>query len=111
MASAKAIVKLQRISVRKANLVAALIRNKPISEALSTLKFTEKKASTILLKLLNSAIANGVNNHGLNADKLFVSDVQVTEGPTLKRFQPHGRGSASSIFKRTSNFMIEVSER
>ncbi|MCP4354177.1 MAG: 50S ribosomal protein L22, partial [Proteobacteria bacterium] len=86
--SAKASNKLQRVSVRKANLVASLIRRKDVATAIAILKNTPKKSSKLFLKLLNSAIANAVNNHGMNADKLYVSLVLVNEGPTLKRFQP-----------------------
>ena len=111
MAQARAYIKLQRVSSRKAGLVADLIRHKPVAEALSILKYTDKKTAPILLKLLNSAIANAVNNHGMNAEKLVIENVLVTMGPTLKRFQPHGRGSASQILKRTSNFEIIVSEK
>lgn len=109
--AAQASVKLQRVSSSKANLVAALIRNKPIADALAILKNTNKKSAPIFVKLLNSAIANAVNNHGMNADKLVVSKVLVEQGPTLKRFQPHSQGRATAILKRTSNFKIEVSER
>ncbi|MCK5806891.1 MAG: 50S ribosomal protein L22 [Mycoplasmataceae bacterium] len=111
MATAKASVKLQRVSVRKANLVAALIRKQDIPTAIATLKNTPKKSSKLFLKLLESAIANAVNNHGMSADKLFVSKVVVNEGPTLKRFQPRSQGRAYQILKRTSHLAVEVSER
>ena len=111
MASARSEIKLQRVSVRKANLVAALIRRQEVSTAVAILKNTPKKTAPIMLKLLNSAIANAVNNHGMNADKLIVSKVLVNEGPTLKRFQPRSQGRAYSILKRTSNMIIEVSEK
>ena len=109
--TAKAEVKLQRVSVRKANLVAALIRRQDVANAIAILKNTPKKSAPIFLKLLNSAIANAVNNHGMNAEKLFISKILVNEGPTLKRYQPRSQGRAYSIFKRTSNFTLEVSER
>ena len=111
MASAKAHIKLQRVSVRKANLVAALIRNKDVATAISILKNTPNKSAALLLKLLNSAIANAVNNHGMSGDELFVSQILINEGPTLKRFQPRSQGRAYSILKRTSNFSLEVSEK
>ncbi len=107
----KANIKLQRISVRKANLVASLIRKKDVSNAIVILKNTNKKASIIILKLLNSAISNALNNHGMNADKLYISKLLVNEGPTLKRFQPRSKGRAYSILKRTSKITIEVSEK
>lgn len=109
--SSRASNKLQRVSVRKANLVAALIRKTDVSIAIAVLKNTPKKSAPIFLKLLNSAIANAVNNHGMNANKLYVSLILVNEGPTLKRFQPRSQGRAYSIFKRTSNLTVEVSER
>lgn len=107
---AKSSVKLQRVSSRKANLVAALIRGRKVADALAILENTPKKASPILIKLLNSAIANAVNNHGMNAEKLIVSKILVEQGPTLKRFQPRSQGRAYSILKRTSHFKIEVAE-
>lgn len=106
----KASVKMQRISARKARLVADLVRYKTVANALVILQTTNKKASQIILKLLNSAIANATNNAGLDATKLYVSKILVNEGPTLKRFQPHSRGRAYPILKRTSHFYIEVTE-
>ncbi len=108
---ARAHVKIERISARKARLVADTFRRQSIGEALTTLQNVRKKAAPIFIKLLNSAVANAVNNHGLNADKLFVRKVLVDEGPTLKRFQPRGRGRAFKIFKRTSRLTIEIEER
>ncbi|AWX69278.1 50S ribosomal protein L22 [[Mycoplasma] anseris] len=106
----KASVKMQRISARKARLVADLIRYKSATQALVILQNTNKKAAPILLKLLNSAIANATNNKGLNATKLVITKLLVNEGPTLKRFQPHSQGRAYPILKRTSHFYIELSE-
>lgn len=106
----KAHVKTQRISPRKARLVADLIRNKSTFDALSILNNSPKKAARIFLKLLNSAIANAVNNHGLDSSKLYIQEVYVNEGPTLKRFQPRSQGRAYSILKRTSNFSIFLEE-
>lgn len=103
--------KLERISARKARLVADIIRNQTLADAINILKHTNKKVAPIFMKLINSAVANAVNNHGMNADKLFVSKVLVNEGPTLKRFQPRGRGRAFSIMKRTSKMRLEVTER
>lgn len=103
-------IKLQRISAQKARLVADLIRYKKTNEALSILKNSNKKAARILLKLLESAIANAVNNNGMDVDKLFLAEVQINEGPTLKRFQPRAQGRAYSIFKRTSHMIIKLEE-
>lgn len=103
-------VDIQRVSPRKARLVADLIRYKSTTEALLILRSTYKKTSQILLKLLNSVIANATNNAGLDATKLYISKLLVNDGPTLKRFQPHSQGRAFPILKRTSNFYIEVAE-
>ena len=107
----RAFLKLTRISAYKARLVADLFRGKDVADAIAILQNTNKKAAPLFEKLLNSAVANAVNNHGLNAEKLFVEKVFVDEGPTLKRYQPRSKGAADRIFKRTSKFTIEVAER
>ncbi|CAT04826.1 50S ribosomal protein L22 [Mesomycoplasma conjunctivae] len=107
---AQAHVKMQRISAQKARLVAALIKKQPTTNALAILHNTNKKAALLFIKLLNSAIANAVNNHGLDGDKLIVEQVLVNEGPTLKRFQPRSKGVASQILKRTSHLSITVAQ-
>lgn len=104
-------LKLQRISARKARLVADLIRYQYSNDALSILKNSNKKASRLFLKLLESAIANAINNHGMDVEKLYVAEVLVNEGPTLKRFQPRSQGRAYSILKRTSHFIIKLEEK
>ncbi|MEA4115191.1 50S ribosomal protein L22 [Mycoplasma sp. 744] len=108
---AKALVKTQRISARKARLVADLFRNKDVKVALGILHNTNKKASELFIKLINSAVGNATNNHGMDASKLYVKEVLVNEGPTLKRFQPHSHGRAFSILKRTSHLSITLEER
>lgn len=110
MATAIASVKLQRISARKARLVMDLIRHKSVQDAIVILNNTQKKATHIIIKLLNSAIANAVNNHGANADELIIEEAIVNEGPTLKRFQPRSQGRANTILKRTSHFSVKVSD-
>jgi large subunit ribosomal protein L22 len=104
-------VKLQRISPHKARLVARLFKNKDISEAISILQNTNKKSTILFLRLLNSAIANAVNNHGMNAEKLFVNDVIVNKGPTLKRFQTRSQGRSYPILKRTAHLTVAVKEK
>ncbi|MGL5204787.1 MAG: 50S ribosomal protein L22 [Metamycoplasmataceae bacterium] len=108
---ASAQLKLQRISPRKARLVADQIRYESTSEALSILNNSNKKASRLFLKLLNSAIANAINTKGMDPDKLFISEMLVNEGPTLKRFQPRAQGRAFPILKRTSHFVIKLEEK
>ena len=100
---ARASVKMVRISPRKVGIVCDLIRGKDVSEAAAILVNTRKAASEPLIKLLKSAIANAQNNFEMDVDKLFVSEVIVGPGPTMKRLMPRARGSADRILKRTSN--------
>ena len=108
---AKAIAKTVRIAPRKARLVADLIRGKKVSEALITLEFTNKAASPLIKKVLNSAVANAVNNHSMNEETLYVKEIMINEGPTMKRFRPRAKGSASAILKRTSHINVVVAEK
>lgn len=109
--SARAVAKTVRIAPRKARLVMDLIRGKSVAEAIAILKFTPRGASPIIAKALNSAIANAENNFDLDAESLVVSEAFVNEGPTLKRFRPRAKGSASPINKRTSHITVVVSEK
>ena len=100
-----------RISPRKVRLVADLVRNRSAEEALNTLRFTRKAASRPLKKLIESAVANAENNHGLDIDTLWVREIQINEGPTLKRFRPRAQGRAFPIMKRTSHVSVVLEER
>lgn len=108
-----AIAKLRaaRISAQKARLVADQIRGKDVEQAIEILSFSQKKAASIILKLLNSAIANAENNEGADIDVLKVAEIQVGEGMTMKRFAARAKGRGARILKRTSNIMIRVEER
>lgn len=108
---AKAIASTIRIAPRKARLVVDLVRGKNVADALVILNNTNKAASPIVDKVLKSAIANAVNNNGMELEKLFVKEIIVNEGPTLKRFRPRAKGSASAINKRTSHIKVVVAER
>jgi large subunit ribosomal protein L22 len=99
-------VKYTRISSSKVKLVIDLIRGKNVNEAIAILKNTQKAASPVVEKLLNSAIANAENNQGMLRDDLFVAEVFADQGPTLKRFRPRAQGRASRIRKRTSHITI-----
>lgn len=109
--SAQATAKTVRIAARKVRLVIDLIRGKSVAEALAILKFTPRGASPVVTKVLNSAIANAENNFDLDRQDLVVSEAYVNEGPTLKRFRPRAKGSASPINKRTSHITVVVSEK
>ncbi|WP_438348973.1 50S ribosomal protein L22 [Paenibacillus sp. FA6] len=108
---AKAHAKSIRISARKVQLVIDLIRGKEVGTAIAILRHTPKAASPVVEKLLNSAIANAEHNYSLDINKLFVSEVYVNQGPTMKRFRPRAMGRASKINKRTSHISLVVSEK
>ena len=108
---ARAQAKMVRISSRKVKLVIDLIRGKNVGEALAILKHTPKAASPMVEKLLISAIANAEHNYNMDAENLYVKEVYVGEGPTLKRIRPRAKGSASQILKRTSHTTIVVAEK
>ena len=99
-----------RIAPRKVRLVADLIRGKSVEEAQTILSFTVKKAVGPLLKLLNSAIANAKNNFRLDPLNLFISKIEVGEGPKHKRWMPRARGQASEIQKKTSHITMVLDE-
>jgi large subunit ribosomal protein L22 len=86
-----------RISAQKARLVADQVRGKPVGEALNLLEFSNKKAATLVRKVLNSAIANAENNEGADVDELSVSTIYVDEGFTMKRLSP-GQKAAETEF-------------
>ena len=109
--STKATAKTVRVSPRKSRLVIDLIRGKSVGEAISILKFSPNKAAGIIEKVLMSAIANAENNFDLDVEDLVVSEAFINEGPTMKRFRPRAKGSASPINKRTSHITVVVSER
>ena len=106
----KAKVKYVRISPRKVRLVADLIRGLDIKKALDQLQFINKLAVKPMLKLINSAIANAENNFELDKTNLFIKELRVSEGPTLKRWKPRARGRATPIRKRTSHIDIVLGE-
>ena len=108
---AKAILRGERISPRKVQIVLDLIRNQPVDKAIAVLDLTPKAASPIVKKLLSSAIANADNNHSMNKDALYVAACYVGPGPILKRVQPRAQGRAFRINKRTSNITIILKER
>lgn len=108
---AKAFVKHVRISPRKVKIVCDLIRGKDVGVAAAILMNTPKAASEPLLKLLKSAAANAENNHHMNTDKLFVSEVFACPGPVMKRVRPRAQGRAFRILKRTSHISIVLKEK
>lgn len=108
---AKAVVKYVRISPRKVRQVVNLIRGKKVSDALAILKFTPHGSTVPVTKVLKSAVANAEHNLELVADNLFVNEVFVNEGPTLKRIKARAMGRADQIRKRSSHITVVVGEK
>ena len=99
-----------RISAQKVRLVADQIRGKPVADALDLLSFSNKKASVLMRKALESVVANAENNEGADIDELKVSEVYVYEWMTMKRIRPRAKGRADRIFKRSSHITVTVSD-
>ena len=100
-----------RVSVQKACFVLDAIRGKDVESAIGILTYNPRYASSVILKLLQSAIANAENNNGMNADNLYVAACYADKGPTMKRIQPRAQGRAYRIEKRTSHITIVLDER
>jgi large subunit ribosomal protein L22 len=108
---ARARARYVRVTPMKARRVVDLVRGLPAAEAQAILRFAPQAASEPVGKVLDSAIANATNNNNLDANDLFVSEIYVDEGPTMKRFRPRARGSANRIRKRTSHITVVVASR
>jgi large subunit ribosomal protein L22 len=105
----RAQVKYVRTSAYKAREILDLIRGEQVARALEILEFAERDIARVILKGLESAVANAENNNGMAADELFVSACYADEGPTLKRWRPRAKGRATRIRKRTCHITIIVS--
>ena len=108
---AKASTKYARVSSQKANLVCELIRYKKIEEAFAILENSRKKSADLLKKVLNSAVANATENHGMLLEDLTVVRAVANEGPTMKRFRARAKGRADQKLKRLSLLEIVVSDK
>ncbi|GAN67010.1 50S ribosomal protein L22 [Acetobacter orientalis] len=108
---AQAITRNIRVSPRKLNLVAGLIRNKPASQAVATLTFSKRRIAQEVKKTLESAIANAENNHQLDVDQLVVKTAEVGKSIVMRRFHARGRGRSARVEKFFSHLKIVVAER
>ena len=99
-----------RISPQKCRLVADLVRGKPVGGALGLLKFTPKKGAELVLKVLESAIANAEHNLGADIDQLRVARIEIDAAPVLKRFAARAKGRGNRIVKRNSHITVQVSD-
>ena len=109
---ALAVSKFVVISPRKAKLTADLIKGKPVNEALAVLEFTPRRAGEIIIKVLQSAIANAVDKEGtgkLDPEELYVKNAVIDPGPIMPRWRPRAYGRASRIRKRMSHIKVLVS--
>ncbi len=110
-ASANATAKYIRVSPLKAKRVADLIRGKNLTEALAILQITGNKPARAFEKVVKSAAANAQNNHGMNPQKLYVSEIWANEGPTMKRMRARSHGRGSIVLKRSSHLSVVLKER
>lgn len=108
---AHAVARDVRVTPRKVRLVMDLVRGKSVNEALELLFHVNKAASDPVAKLIKSAAANATNNFGMAGDKLYVAEIQASDGVRMKRYEPRGKGASSPIIKRTSFMRVTVKER
>lgn len=108
---AQAVTRNIRVSPRKLNLVAAMIRGRRAQDAVATLTFSKRRIAQTVKKTLESAIANAENNHQLDVDQLVVSRAEVGRSMVMKRFHARGRGRAARVEKWFSHLKIVVAEQ
>ena len=108
---AKAVINRLRISPRKLNLVAGMIRGMSVNNALTQLTFSSKRIADDVKKALQSAIANAENNHNLNVDNLYVKEAYVGKNLVMKRMHTRGRGRSARIMKPFANLTLIVREK
>jgi large subunit ribosomal protein L22 len=111
MNESRATLKYLRIAPRKVRIVCDLVRNKNAAEALNLLRFAVKRGAEPVYKLVDSAISNATTNHSMDADELFVKEIYVGEGPTLRRFKQRAMGRATRVNKRTSHITVVLGIR
>lgn len=100
-----------RIAPRKVRIVVNLVRGKPVAEALSILRFVPKRASSVVEKVIRSAMANATHNYEMDEGGLYIFEAFVNEGTRLKRHRPEMRGQAFPILKRSSHITVVLKER
>jgi large subunit ribosomal protein L22 len=98
------------ISPQKCRLIADVVRGKNVGLALSTLRFMPKKGAEMVLKTLESAVANAEHNHGADIDELKISRIEIDEAPQQKRFAARAKGRGNRIVKRSSHITVHVSD-
>jgi len=107
----RAVAKYMRISPQKVRKLAYTIKGKRVGAGVDILKFMPQKASGMVLKVINSAVANAtLQDENVDVDDLFIKNIYVDQGPTLKRFRARARGRGTRILKRTSHITVILSE-
>ena len=107
---AKAVAKYIRMSPQKVRLVVDLVRGKKVQEASNILFYTRKYAAGIIANVLKSAIANAAQNPNIDENTLYVKEIFVDQGPTLKRWRAAAQGKAASIKKKSSHITVILDE-
>lgn len=107
---AKAVGKGIRISPQKARLVADVVRGMGVDQAITTLRFMPKKGAGIIMKVLESAVANATQDEQADVDNLYIKKITIDGGPSLKRISPRAQGRATGIIKRTSHVTVVLDE-
>jgi large subunit ribosomal protein L22 len=110
---ARAVEKYIRMSPRKVRLVVDLVKEKTVEDAVDILTFTRRRAATVVRKAIESAVSNALENfkeYKISEEELYIKEIYVTEGPTLKRWRPRARGRADRVMKRTSHLFVVVSD-
>lgn len=104
----RAFIKGVELAPRKVSIVANLVRNRTVADALVILDHTPRRAALAVKKAIESAAANAANNHGLDEKTLRIATLSVTSGPSMRRYRPASRGRALPFRKKTSHILVEV---
>ncbi len=106
-----AVAKYIRISPQKVRLVMDQVRGKRVEDAVNMLKFAPQKGAGLILKVINSAVANAQQSNDVDVDKLYIKRIFADEGPMLKRIMPRASGRATRILKRTSHLTVVLNDK
>ncbi|MCG8473039.1 MAG: 50S ribosomal protein L22 [Desulfobacterales bacterium] len=106
----KAVARYVRISPLKVRKIVGAVKGMPVEAGINSLKFMPQKAAAIVEKTLRSAVANADHNNELDVDALFIKNITVDQGPSLKRFRARARGRGSRILKKTSHITVVVAD-
>lgn len=106
--SVNAVAKGVRISPRKVSVVAALVRGRTVEDAITILNHTPRRSALAVRKVIESAKANADHNHNLKPDTLKITDIRVSNGPSIKRYRPAAQGRALPFLRRSAHIYVTV---